>query len=210
MFQRPRFELAAMALVLAASTPALRAAPSPYAGQASREIKSLSAQEVQSLLGGRGMGFAKAAELNGYPGPAHVVELEGELALSAEQRQRTRTLFEAMQRDAIMLGKALVEAEREIDRLFADGTVTPQSLGSALARAGELQAQLRAVHLQAHIEQAQIMEAGQIERYSVLRGYGRGHGLHGHGEQAGQGGYGAHESHDGEGDTAVHRPLHRR
>ena len=45
---------------------------SAYAGQQSRAIKSLSEQDVDDLLAGRGAGFAKAAELNGYPGPAHV------------------------------------------------------------------------------------------------------------------------------------------
>ena len=44
-------------------------AQSPYAGQESREIKSLSPAEVDGYLAGAGMGFAKAAELNGYPGP---------------------------------------------------------------------------------------------------------------------------------------------
>src|ERR1043166_1905183 len=44
---------------------------SPYAGQQSREIKSLSDQEIDGLKNARGLGLAKAAELNGYPGPRH-------------------------------------------------------------------------------------------------------------------------------------------
>ena len=32
------------------------------------------------------MGLALAAELNGYPGPSHVLELADKLELSAEQR----------------------------------------------------------------------------------------------------------------------------
>ena len=56
---------AAVAVAYVAATPA--AQTSPYAGEETRAIKALSAQEVESLLGGKGMGFAKAAELNGYP-----------------------------------------------------------------------------------------------------------------------------------------------
>ena len=48
---------------------------SPYAGQESRRIKSLSEQDIAELRAGRGWGLAKAAELNGMPGPAHLLEL---------------------------------------------------------------------------------------------------------------------------------------
>ena len=43
--------------------------PSPYAGQESRAIKALSDSEIDDLANGRGMGLAKAGELNGYPSP---------------------------------------------------------------------------------------------------------------------------------------------
>jgi len=52
---------------------------SPYVGQEQREIKSLSPDEVKDYLAGKGMGLAKAAELNHYPGPAHVLELASQL-----------------------------------------------------------------------------------------------------------------------------------
>src|SRR5712692_7148759 len=39
-------------------------------GQEGRAIKSLSAEETADLLAGRGMGAARAAELNHFPGPA--------------------------------------------------------------------------------------------------------------------------------------------
>ena len=35
------------------------------------------------------MGLAKAAELNHYPGPAHVLTLATELALTPDQKART-------------------------------------------------------------------------------------------------------------------------
>jgi hypothetical protein len=82
-------------------------AQSPYVGQESREIKALSAQEVSDYLSGRGMGLAKTAELNGFPGPAHVLEFAAELGLTSEQKSKTEVLFKKMQAQAIPLGEQL-------------------------------------------------------------------------------------------------------
>lgn len=161
--------------------PARSDAQSPYVGQESREIKALSPQEILDYLSGIGMGLAKAAELNGYPGPAHVLELAVELGLTAEQRAKTETLFQTMQSSAVALGTKLVEDERALDRLFASRTVDAASLASSLARIGELQGQLRRVHLQAHLEQTALLTPQQVAKYIELRGYGAsgGHGRHG-------------------------------
>jgi hypothetical protein len=43
--------------------------PISYAGQQTRSIKAVSEEDIASLLNGKGMGMAKPAELNGYPGP---------------------------------------------------------------------------------------------------------------------------------------------
>jgi len=93
------------------------------------------------------MGLAKAAELNGYPGPAHVLELAAQLDLTPEQKTKTEFLFKKMQARAIPLGKELIEEERALDRLFASRAVNSESLGQALARIGQLQGQVRQVHL---------------------------------------------------------------
>ena len=47
----------------------------PYAGMQARAIKALSAEQIADLKAGRGLSLALAAELNGYPGPRHVLEL---------------------------------------------------------------------------------------------------------------------------------------
>lgn len=150
--------------------------PSPYAGQASREIKALSAQQIADYRAGNGMGLARAAELNGYPGPAHVLELASALDLSANQRARTEALFAQMQARAITIGKALVDEERALDRHFAARTIDPELLTQAMARIGTLLGELRQVHLHAHLEQAQVLSAPQIARYVELRGYAAGNG----------------------------------
>src|SRR5262245_58595568 len=107
---------------------------SPYAGQESREIKALSPKEVSDLLAGKGMGLALAAELNGYPGPAHVLELAAQLQLTPEQKLRTEALFKRMQAGAMSVGRQLVDEERALDQQFASKSVTPTSLQSSVER----------------------------------------------------------------------------
>ena len=151
------------------ATSALAAAP--YAGQQTRDVKALSADEVSALLDGKGMGFARAAELNGFAGPAHVLELAAELQLTDEQRTRTHALFAAMSASAIVAGRLLVDKERELDRLFATKAISPDRLASELQQIGGLQARVREVHLQAHLAQVEILTAEQNARYGQLRGY---------------------------------------
>jgi len=110
------------------SLPLAAAAQSPYVGETSRAIKSLSSGDVADYLAGNGMGLAKAAELNGYPGPAHVLALAEPLALTDPQRADTQAVFARMQAEARSLGERLVAEERALDRAFADHTVTPDAL----------------------------------------------------------------------------------
>lgn len=152
---------------------------SPYAGEEDREIKALSAQQIDDLLAGRGMGFAMAAELNGYPGPLHVLELADELELTAAQRRETQSIFAAMQRQAQELGRQLVAAERELDRRFGARSIDGPTLATMTAEIARLEGRLRAVHLDAHLQQTELLTADQIERYVELRGYdGGGHAGH--------------------------------
>jgi Spy/CpxP family protein refolding chaperone len=146
-------------------------AASPYAGQEARDIKALSAEDVQSYLSGKGMGFAKVAELNGYPGPSHVLALSIELGLTADQKQRTESLFKAMETKAIELGRPLVNEERRLDQLFATRSITEASLDQALGRIATLQAQVRRAHLEAHLAQVAILTPAQVAKYNELRGY---------------------------------------
>jgi len=159
---------------------------SAYVGQESRDIKALSPQEIDSILAGKGMGFAKAAELNGYPGPAHVLELADKLELAPEQRARTQAIFERMESSAKSLGAQLIEAERNLELLFRSRTIEPASLRTAVERVASLQAQVRVAHLQAHLEQTAVLTAAQASTYSRLRGYGApssSHKGHGHKHQ---------------------------
>lgn len=146
----------------------------PYAGQESRPIKSLSDTEVQAYLDGRGMGLALPAELNGYPGPSHVLELAAELHLSEAQRMETQKAFTQMHAEAIRLGKLIVEKEAELNRLFAQGKAQADNLPLKVGEIARLQGELRVAHLRAHLEMKRVLTEDQIRRYNELRGYREG------------------------------------
>jgi len=154
------------------SSTAIAATESPYSGQEKRDIKALSAQQIADYLSGSGMGYAKAAELNQYPGPRHVLDLADELALSAEQIKQTEAIYQAMQTQAVALGKQLVAKEKELDQKFADGSIDASSLEELVAAISMLEGKLRQVHLAAHLEQKALLSQHQIHRYDQLRGYG--------------------------------------
>lgn len=143
----------------------------PYAGFQDREIKALSSQQVEGLRAGRGMSQALAAELNGFPGPMHVLELAEQLKLTAEQRTRVNELFSVMQKQARELGEELIAAERELDALFTSRRITPATLDSQTQKIAQVQGRLRAVHLGKHLEMMHILTPEQVNSYNTLRGY---------------------------------------
>lgn len=143
----------------------------PYAGQHQRAIKALSEEQLADLKAGRGMGLALAAELNGYPGPLHVLELTEQLQLSVEQRQRVQKLYDSMKAEAIATGETLIEREQLLDQQFAQRTMTPGALAALTAQIGEAQGRLRAVHLKYHLCTTDLLTATQKQRYAELRGY---------------------------------------
>lgn len=142
-----------------------------YAGQEKRDIKSLSAQDIDDLLNGRGWGFAKAAELNGLPGPIHLLELKQQVGLSAEQTVKIETLYAEMKAQAVPLGRTLVELERQLDQAFSKNNMTQDALMKKLTAIEATRRQLRFVHLAAHLQTPQILTPHQIHQYNNLRGY---------------------------------------
>ena len=123
-------------------------AQSPYAGMQARSIKALSEQQIAEA--GRGMGLALPAELNGYPGPAHVLDLSDQLGLSAEQKARVQSLFDSMKAEAVPLGEKLLAQEAALDQQFASRSITPQRLKTATAAIGGTQGKLQETHLKYH------------------------------------------------------------
>lgn len=164
--------IALSAAVIALSQTTLAAEPSPYAGEQTRTVKALSAAEIADLEAGRGMGLARAGELNGYPGPAHVLELADALGLTPAQRDQVTEIRMRMTAAAKPLGAQIIAKERILDQSFADGTIDPTRLAAATEAIGTLRGKLRAVHLAAHLETKRVLTLEQIRRYDGLRGYG--------------------------------------
>ncbi|MBL8831841.1 MAG: hypothetical protein JNL71_05570 [Rhodospirillales bacterium] len=156
--------------VAAAQSPGHRPA-SPYAGQQARPIKSLSDEDIAELRRGGGWGLAKAAELNGYPGPAHVLEHADALGLTEAQRAAIRAIFAKMEADAIAEGGRLLSLEEALEADFANRTVTPDSLARRVAAIAESLGRLRGIHLATHLSTPEHLTPAQVARYDALRGY---------------------------------------
>ena len=142
---------------------------------------TLSGADIAALKGGQGWGLARPAEMNGWPGPRHVLDLAEPLGLDAEQRAQVEAIFDAMQAEARRLGPAYIEAERALDAAFVSGEIDPTRLDALLADAADARAALRAVHLRAHMATAPLLTRHQRHTYMRLRGHYSGHGTgHGH------------------------------
>jgi Spy/CpxP family protein refolding chaperone len=143
----------------------------PYAVLMDRRTKALPDSQAADLLAGRGMGLALAAELNGYPGPMHVLEHADALRLTDAQRAATQSLRDRMAEEARALGARIVALEEELDRLFANGTADTGRLAALTAQLGALNGRLREVHLATHIAMREALEPAQRAAYARLRGY---------------------------------------
>ena len=141
-----------------------------------RAIKALSDDDIAALRAGEGMGMAKAAELNGYPGPVHVLALAAQLGLTEDQRHDVQAIFDRMSGAAKPLGGELIAQEQALDQLFAKSEITPDRLAAATAAIAELQGRLRLVHLSAHLETRALLNTDQITHYEKLRGLWRSEG----------------------------------
>jgi hypothetical protein len=145
-----------------------------YAGQEQRTIKSLSAEETQQYLLGAGMGYARVAELNHYPGPMHVLELEQPLALTAVQRAATQQLMDTHKAEARTIGARLIAAEQKLDRLFADSAITQAMLSQQVQTVAALRGEYRLSHLETHRRMHALLSPHQVMQYDQLRGYAGG------------------------------------
>lgn len=143
----------------------------PYADQLHTPIRGLSAAEIDDLRNGRGMGLARPAEINGYPGPRHVLDLSTELALSETQRSAVQTLFEQMQAEASPLGEQFLVRYSELEHSFQVGQASAETVTMMTAQLGQIEGQLRATHLKYHLLTRPLLTDDQNAAYARLRGY---------------------------------------
>lgn len=167
-------------LVCLAGT-ALGQTTTPYSGQEAREISAWSDSQLEDLRAGAGLGYALPAELNGLPGPSHVLELAEELDLDPETIATIEAIFQSMRQRAQALGEALIAVEADLDEAFESGSATADEILRLTAEASEIEGRLRAVHLIAHLETAPLLTGHQRMLYAQARGYSDGHDGQGHG-----------------------------
>ncbi|MEJ2502520.1 MAG: hypothetical protein P8177_04250 [Gemmatimonadota bacterium] len=167
--------LAALGVALLLTAPAAAQHGHPPSGGApgSDPVRTLTGGEAARLLEGAGMGLARPAELNGYPGPRHVLEHADALELTDPQRERAQAIFDEMHEAAVSLGARIVAAEQELDRAFGRRAGAP-GLEHLVTEIARLRGQLRWVHLRAHMEMTPVLTDAQRAEYVRLRGAGSG------------------------------------
>ena len=143
----------------------------PYAGMQNRAIKSLSDSDINELRRGGGWGLALAAELNGMPGPSHLLELRDKIPLTPDQVEKTQVLLDEMRKAAIPTGERFIAAEKALEAAFASGQVDETSLRRLLADSESARSELRFIHLSQHYKTVLFLTLEQIKRYNILRGY---------------------------------------
>jgi len=117
------------------------------------------------------MGMARAAELNHYPGPRHVLDFASKLQLSEVQQSKAQEIYDRMHDKAVRLGRVILDKEEEIDDTFKKDDVDSNRLKTLVMEIVRLRGELRLVHLLAHIEMKRVLSGGQIEKYDELQGY---------------------------------------
>ena len=130
---------------------------SVYAGQEQRQIKSLSESDIAQLKAGAGWGLAKAAELNGVPGPLHLLEMKEQIGLSNSQIEAIEALYQEMKQEAITLGERLIDQEKSLEKHFREHIPTTDKLREMLNEIGKTRAALRYAHLSAHLNTPNIL-----------------------------------------------------
>lgn len=143
----------------------------PYADFAKRRVAAFSDEDAAGIVAGRGMGFALPAELNGYPGPLHILELAAELGLTHEQRAAVEALIGPMQARAKEAGRRYVEAEQALDAAFRSQAADAATIERLVRAADSARAEKRLAHLLTHIEARRLLTKEQLAIYAARRGY---------------------------------------
>ena len=150
-------------LALAALAPVSRSQAVPTAHHACLD------EERQAIENGEGFGMALAADRNGYPGPKHILELREQLGLTPAQQAQAQQLFDRMRADALAAGRKLLDKESELERHFASAAAGTARVRRLLEESAGLRAELRWVHLSAHLAARDLLTSEQRARYHALR-----------------------------------------
>lgn len=146
---------------------------SPYAGQfsPSAPIRALSSEEVRQIAAGEGAGLAKAAELNGVPGPRHVLDMASGLELTPAQRTKIQAIYNDMHSKAVITGRRYLRAQEALERDFRAHRLNSTTVATRVAEVNRIRGDLETVHLAAHLATAGVLTRDQIAHYNKMRGY---------------------------------------
>lgn len=148
-------------------------AGSPYANayDPNAPIRALSPEDIEQIRQGGGARFALPAELNGLPGPRHVLDLADDLTLTSDQQQRIQAIYDQFRAEAVPAGERYLAAAQALEEGFRAQTITAANLPGHVAGVSRLEGELVTIHLRAHLQTAEILTAEQIATYNQLRGY---------------------------------------
>ncbi len=149
---------------------------SPYAGERDAAETGLRADELEALSKGAGLAMALPAELNGYPGPRHVLDAAdaGQFSLSPTQREAMQDLYDRMSSEAKAKGREIIQAEAQLALRFRQADMDDPILREIVQRIANLRAELRFIHLRAHLKTRLLLTPEQIGHYNAVRGYDAG------------------------------------
>lgn len=134
-------------------------------------IKSLSESDLFELRAGNHWRLAKAAELNGVPGPDTLIRMKKELALSTNQSSQLERQLTIVKQRAIPLGQRLINLEKELNESFAKKTIGEEDLARLLDEIAVLRTKLRFLYLSATLQSLRLLSAEQIAKYKRLRSF---------------------------------------
>lgn len=147
------------------------ATESPYTGRTALPMKALTADQLDAYRNGTGAGMAIPAEMNGYPGPRHILDLADQLKLDAGQKTKITAIFDRMHASAVKLGQNIIDDEKKLDDAFAHGNASDAEVRSLTDEIAHLQGTLRYTHLTAHLAAKSVLSAEQVQLYNQARGY---------------------------------------
>lgn len=148
---------------------------SPYIPLLDSPIRGLSVEEISDLESGAGAGFARAAELNGYPGPRHILDLQTQLGMNEDQLAQVRSLYDEMNGAARQLGAEILQMESDLELAFRNQTIDEDSLAPQVTALAKKYGQLRLLHLRTHLSALDLLAPHQLTLYNQLRGYTESH-----------------------------------
>lgn len=147
---------------------------SPYVKQMNNQIKAITQKDLEGLKKGSGMpfgGMAKAAELNGLPGPRHVLDMSQQVKLTKDQQRKINKIFNKMNSEARKLGAHLIKIERQMDDQMKSGKINSSTLNDLVNKSATVYGKLRYSHLVAHLQTKNVLTKKQIDTYNKIRGY---------------------------------------